>query len=365
MVQVQGRTNFCWRWWAFWTTVDKHNIRNTAKVREAILADQRQTIYNVFEIVGLSYGTVQCILVDNLNMRCISARYVPRLLSNDQKAHRVSVCRELKQQASDDPNFISNIITGNETWVYGYDLETKQQLQWKSPNSPRPKKACQVHSNVKSMLIVFSDIQGIVHKEFVSPGQTVNCKCYCEVLKWLWEGIWHKRPDKWKNNNWFLHHDNAPAHTSLIVRQFLTSKNITVIPHPLFTWPRPLRLSPIPPEITAERASFWHNWGDPRRIARDYQHTHIWELPGLHEITGNTLGSLYTCPRGLLQRRRWKLGVTVRKFFLTVKFPEFLSSTSYFHLPPMSGYILWPTKLWRWRQNPQHKHCGNFISFTM
>jgi len=58
-------------------------------------------------------------------MRCISARYVPRLLSNDQKAHRVSVCRELKQQASDDPNFISNIITGNETWVYGYDLETK------------------------------------------------------------------------------------------------------------------------------------------------------------------------------------------------------------------------------------------------
>jgi len=57
-------------------------------------------------------------------MRRVSARFVPRLLSDDQTAHRVSVCRELKQ-AKDDPNFISNIITGDETWVYGYGPETK------------------------------------------------------------------------------------------------------------------------------------------------------------------------------------------------------------------------------------------------
>ena len=129
---------------------------NIAKVCEAILADCRQTIHDVCEIVGLSYGTVQRILVDNLNMRCISARFLPRLLSNDQKAISVSVCRELKRQARDDSNYFSNIITSDETWVYGYDPETKQQSsQWNSPNSPRPRKACQVRSNVKSMLIVF------------------------------------------------------------------------------------------------------------------------------------------------------------------------------------------------------------------
>jgi hypothetical protein len=54
---------------------------NIAKVQEAILADHRQTIHDVCEIVGLSYGTVQHILADNLNMRRISARFVPRLLS--------------------------------------------------------------------------------------------------------------------------------------------------------------------------------------------------------------------------------------------------------------------------------------------
>ena len=64
---------------------------------------------------------------------------------------------------------------------------------------------------------------------------------------------------------------------------------------PLFTWPRPLWLFPVPQdEIMAERASFWHDWGDPRRNARGYWHTHIWELLGLHEIMGNKMGSLYT-----------------------------------------------------------------------
>jgi hypothetical protein len=101
--------------------------RKTAKVREAILADCRQTIHDVCEIVGLLSGTVQCILADSLNMRRISARFVLRLLSDDQEALCVSVCRELKQQARDDPNFISSIITGDETWVYVYDPETKQQ----------------------------------------------------------------------------------------------------------------------------------------------------------------------------------------------------------------------------------------------
>jgi hypothetical protein len=111
---------------------------------------------------------------------------------------------------------------------------------------------CQVHVDR------FFYIKGIVHKEFLPPGQTVNGKFYCEVLKRLRESIRRKRPDKWKNKNWFLHHDNAPAHTSLVVRQFLVSKNTTVIPHPHPYSPdlAPCDFSVPQDEITAERASF-------------------------------------------------------------------------------------------------------------
>ena len=86
---------------------------------------------------------------DELNKRRIAAKFVPGLLSSDQKEYRISVCTELKEQAENDPNFISNIITGDVSWVFGHDAETKQQSsQWKTPTSRRPKKAGQVRSNV-------------------------------------------------------------------------------------------------------------------------------------------------------------------------------------------------------------------------
>jgi len=54
------------------------------------------------------------------------------------------------------------------------------------------------------MLIIFFDIQGIVHKEFVLPRQTVNGKFYCVVLKQVREGIRRKRPDKYTFQNQIL-----------------------------------------------------------------------------------------------------------------------------------------------------------------
>jgi len=156
-------------------------------------------------------------------MRRIAAKFVPHLLNNDQRDHRVQVCTELQEAVRHDPPFLSRVITGDESWVYDYDPETKQQsIQWKTPSSPRPKKVRQVRSNIKSMLIISLDIRGIVHKEFVPHGQTVNGKSYCEVLRRLRENVRRKRPEMWKKRNWLLHHDNAPAHTSLVVREFLT-----------------------------------------------------------------------------------------------------------------------------------------------
>jgi hypothetical protein len=43
-------------------------------------------------------------------------------------------------------------------------------------------KARQVKSEVKIMLLILFGIKGIVHKEFVLAGQTVNSSYYCDVL---------------------------------------------------------------------------------------------------------------------------------------------------------------------------------------
>jgi len=85
------------------------------------------------------------------------------------------------------------------------------------------------------MLICFFDIEGIVHKEFVPPGQMVNEKFCCDDLRQLRENIWCKHPDRWCNNSWALHHDNTPAHVYLIVLQFLAPMGMAVIPQPPYS----------------------------------------------------------------------------------------------------------------------------------
>ena len=73
------------------------------------------------------------------------------------------------------------------------------------------------------MLIVFFDMEGMVHAEFLPTGATVNAAFYVEVVKCLREAVRLKRQVKWKNW-WFLHHDNAPCHMSLSIQQFLAEK---------------------------------------------------------------------------------------------------------------------------------------------
>jgi len=161
---------------------------------------------------------------------------VPRVLTHDQKDSRVAICQELKETVTNDPTLLLNIITVDESIVYAYDPKTKLQFsQWKSPGSPRSKKAHMQKSKLKTVLICFFDQEGIVHREFVPPGKTVNVDFYCNVLRRLRENVRRKRPQKWQNQNFIIHHDNAPAHRSFKVSQFLAKNNMTVIPHPPYS----------------------------------------------------------------------------------------------------------------------------------
>jgi hypothetical protein len=113
-------------------------------------------------------------------MRRVSEKLVPRLITLDYTEHCVTACRELLQRAENDATFLPSIITGDESWVYGYDPETKQR--WKTPSSPRPKKERQVRSNVKTMLIALFDAEGLVHHEFLPQRQTMNRTVYIIIL---------------------------------------------------------------------------------------------------------------------------------------------------------------------------------------
>ena len=129
------------------------------------------------------------------------------------------------------PPPLHKVITGDESWVFDYDPETKRQSEeWHTKSSPRPKEARMSRSRVKTMIIVFFDSRAIVHKEFVLPGQIFNHAIYKDVLERLRKRV--QRAGRDIADDWVLQHYNAPANTALSIREFLAKKNIPVLPHP-------------------------------------------------------------------------------------------------------------------------------------
>ncbi|GFW65801.1 putative mariner transposase [Trichonephila clavipes] len=150
-----------------------------------------------------------------------------------RKASRIDFLESIEN----DPYFLEHVITGDESWVFEYDPETKRQsMNWHTSTSPRPKKARMSKSKIKNMLIrfvCFFDSQGIVQKEFVPQGQAVNQHFYREVLERLRKRVMRVRPNI--KNSWVLHHDDAPCRTEISMNRFLASKNIPVASQPPYS----------------------------------------------------------------------------------------------------------------------------------
>ena len=123
------------------------------------------------------------------------SRFVPHALTQEQMDKQFAVCQDLLNMINGDKNFLDKVITGDEGWCFAYDPETKcQSSKWFGKHSPRPKKLRFQKSKVKTMLIVFFDSQGIVHKEFMPEGCTVNAEYYKGVLDCLISCIRRVRP---------------------------------------------------------------------------------------------------------------------------------------------------------------------------
>ena len=133
----------------------------------------------------------------------------------------MEITQDMQDCVEIDSKFLNTVISGDESWFYGYDPEIKaQSSQWKHSSSPRPKKARQVCSNVKVLLTVFLDSRGVVHQEYAPQGQTVTKQYYKGVLCRLRNAVQRKRPDLWAAETRQLHHDNAPAYSLHLIQVF-------------------------------------------------------------------------------------------------------------------------------------------------
>jgi len=140
-----------------------------------------------------------------------------------------------------DPNdFLSRLVTMDETWLYHYDPETKQQsMQWRHSGSHRPQKFRVQKSTGKVLASIFWDQDRVLLIDYLTNGQTINAQYYTSLLVQLKDILKEKRRGKITKGVLFLH-DNAQAH-----RAFATQKNwptwasSVFITHPVLRiWPR-------------------------------------------------------------------------------------------------------------------------------
>jgi hypothetical protein len=86
-------------------------------------------------------------------------QWVPKQLTTQHKQQCVDVATWFLQRYEEDSGILEQIVTGNETWVHHYELESKRQsMEWKHLSSPVRKKFKQQPSCKKLMITFFWDM---------------------------------------------------------------------------------------------------------------------------------------------------------------------------------------------------------------
>ena len=205
------------------------------KVRDLVYSDRRIQMEEIAQALGISHGSVSTILHNRLGMRKLTARWVPKSLSDEQMATRASVCSALLKRLRSKDDFLLRLVTVDETWVHYYEPENKaQSRQWVGPGSPRPKKFKTQPSAGKVMVTVFLDAKGVIMLDFLPKRSTITGVNYAKLLDQLRTVIREKRRGK-LSKGVLLQQDNARVHTCKVAMDAVERNGYELIPHPAYS----------------------------------------------------------------------------------------------------------------------------------
>ncbi|UYV75519.1 hypothetical protein LAZ67_13000470 [Cordylochernes scorpioides] len=182
---------------------------NIDKIHDLVMLDRRMTVRQIEETLGIPKTTVDRIMREHLGLRKLSARWVPKLLTPDQKA----VWRKLSSDnlalfEANPEEFVNIFVTMDKTWAHHFAPESKQQsMQW-----------------------THSDSEGVLLLDFLNKGQIITGNYYSNLVKQLREPIKEKRRGK-LSRKIVYHQDNAPSHRSLQAMAAIYDSGFELLPH--------------------------------------------------------------------------------------------------------------------------------------
>jgi histone-lysine N-methyltransferase SETMAR len=149
------------------------------QIHELTLEDRRNSAKSIAEQLDISRERVGSIIHEDLNMRKLSAMWVPKCLNTD-KTDNGAIGLSYFYNFFGTIQMIScraRLVTMDETWLYRYDPETKQQsLEWRHSGSPRPNKFRVQKFTGKFLASKVRDQNGILLYDYFPKGQSINAE---------------------------------------------------------------------------------------------------------------------------------------------------------------------------------------------
>ena len=164
-----------------------HQLTRKIKVHKIVLGDRKLKLREIADTLKISEGSMFTILHESLGIRKLFSKWVPRLLTPDQKRQRVEDserCLERFKQSKKD--FLRRYVTMNESWIQHYTPETKRSSpEWTAAGESRPKRPKTQHLAGKVMASVFLDTHGILFIDYLEKGETIKSDYYMALLDQL------------------------------------------------------------------------------------------------------------------------------------------------------------------------------------
>ncbi len=211
----------------------RHNIR---RIEDLITADRRVTLRELSQKSDLAFTTMQRIVKKDLKLVKKCAKFVPHDLTNRNKERRQAIYHFWTRLALHSPRILRRTVTCDESWVYIYDPQMRQQSkEWLRHGEARPQKPRREIATAKVMVVTFFDSKGLIYFEYVQRPLTVNQRVFRAIFRHFHEAYQRRRPHSSIRGHHFFHFDNAPAHTTDLTVQLIHQLGWTHLPHPAYS----------------------------------------------------------------------------------------------------------------------------------
>ena len=209
--------------------------KNVATVKTLIEEDARYTVQEIEKLSGIHLSSVLKILRERLGLRKVCVCLVPHLLTDEQKQSRVRLASQvIEKYDKGDPCRLEEIVTGNETWIYHFQPDSKAKNKvWVSSEWDRPFIVRRCKTSNRMLYAIFFDSKGPVLQIPVPKGSSVTVKLYRESVLTQLVDFYQKHRPRTGVCGIKLLHDNA--HKSAKLQEYLKESGLNVLNHPPYS----------------------------------------------------------------------------------------------------------------------------------